>query len=71
VNCDLINNKNLTVVKLGMWTSNALLQLHITYCVVKACIAESNVSSKLKNHEIPGHMFIQTPFFVSMIRTHS
>jgi len=71
IRCELINNKNLTVIKLVMWTANALLQLHVTYCIVKACIPELNLSSIFKNHEIPGHMFIQTPFFVSMKRTHS
>jgi len=36
-----------------MWTTNALRQFHVTYCIVKACIAELNLSSKLKNHDIP------------------
>jgi hypothetical protein len=36
-----------------MWTANTLRQLYITYCIVKAGIAELILSSKLKNHEIP------------------
>jgi hypothetical protein len=51
-----------------MWTANALRQLYVTYCKVKIFIAEFKLSSKLKNHEIPGHKFTQTPFFVSMIK---
>jgi hypothetical protein len=70
MNCDLRNNNNSTFIKLEMYTANALGQLYVKYCMVNVSVAEFKLSSELKNYEITGHQFIQTPFFVSMTRTH-
>jgi hypothetical protein len=51
VNCDLINSKNLTIIKLGMCTVNVLLcQLQVKYYMVKLFIVECNFYVKLSNH---------------------
>jgi hypothetical protein len=61
VNCDLINNKNTTVIWLGTCIVNVLCQLHVNvlcqlhvnYCIAKIFIVEFKISNKLKNHSFP------------------
>jgi len=50
VNCDLINNKNPTVIKLGTCIVNAYCQLLVKCYIVKVFVVDSNLSFKLKTH---------------------
>jgi len=48
VNCDLINHKNSTPIKLGTCIVNVLCQLWVKYCIIQEFTVERNLSIKLK-----------------------
>jgi hypothetical protein len=50
VDCDLINNRNSTVMNLGTCTVNVLCQSYVKRYVAAAFIIEYNLSIKFKNH---------------------
>jgi len=48
INCNLINNKNWSVIKLGTFIINALCQLWLKYYIVKVFIVDCNFLFELK-----------------------
>lgn len=50
MNCDLMNNKNSTVIKLGTCTVNVLCQVLVKYYTVEVLIFECILTVKLKSH---------------------
>ena len=70
-NCDVTNNKNSSVIKLGRCTVNVLRQLYLKYYTVKVFIVECNISIKRKNHWFPDICLRDLFFFVLVWRTYS
>jgi hypothetical protein len=68
VNCDLINNKNLIVIKFATCISNVLYQLYVEYYV--PFIVKRNLSNIFKNYPFP-HICLYVFSFVFLWRTHS
>ena len=62
MNCDLTNNNNSAVTKLGMCVVSVLFLLQVKHYIVKACIIEHNLSIKLKNHHLQTCVYMN--FFV-------
>jgi hypothetical protein len=62
VNCDLKNNKNSTVAKLGMHVENVLCQLSIKYDNIMVSIVASNLPIKFKT------TYVQTYAYMSFFR---
>jgi hypothetical protein len=53
VNCDFINNKDLTVTKLGTFVFSALCKLQVKYYVFEVFLVQCSLSVKLKNQAFP------------------
>jgi hypothetical protein len=53
VNCDLVNNKNIKVIKFETCIVNVVFQFYVIYYIVEVLIFGCNLSIKLKNHSLP------------------
>ena len=59
MNCDLINSKNSTPIKLGTCTVHVLCQLWVKCCIIQEFIVELNLSIKLKDRSFPNYVYVR------------
>ena len=71
VKYDFINNKNSTVIKLGMCNVNVLRQLSVKYYIVMVVTVNVIFRWNSKTSHIQTYIYIWTFFFVLMSLTHS